>query len=86
MKNIIVISALLCTILLCNCTVIRPGQVGIKQKLGVLSSKSYSQGPIWYNPFTTKIIKIILNKFMDEYFICIELYFNTGYILIFIED
>lgn len=40
-----------------SCTVIRPGEIGVKQKLGKLSSKSHKQGPVWYNPFTSKVIK-----------------------------
>lgn len=42
--------------LFASCTVVRPGQVGVKQRLGNLSDKSYTQGPVWYNPFTTKVI------------------------------
>lgn len=44
-------------IVLSSCSIIRPGEVGVKQKLGKLSEKSYSQGAIWYNPFTTRVIK-----------------------------
>lgn len=42
---------------LVSCAVIRPGEVGVKQKLGKLSDKSHTQGTVWYNPFTTKVIK-----------------------------
>jgi regulator of protease activity HflC (stomatin/prohibitin superfamily) len=41
---------------LSSCAIIRPGEVGVKQKLGKLSDKSYMQGAVWYNPFVTKII------------------------------
>lgn len=44
-------------IVLSSCSIIRPDEVGVKQKLGKLSEKSYSQGAIWYNPFTTRVIK-----------------------------
>lgn len=57
MKNLFKIASISFGVILSSCTVIRPGQVGVKQKLGKLSPKSYTQGPIWYNPFTTKIIK-----------------------------
>ncbi|MFN5418018.1 MAG: prohibitin family protein [Flavobacteriia bacterium] len=57
MKNSIIIISLVVGSLFCSCTVIRPGQVGVKQKLGKLSPRSHTQGPVWYNPFTTKVIK-----------------------------
>ena len=41
-----------------NCAIIRPGEVGVKQTIGKLSEKSYTEGAVWYNPFVTKIIKI----------------------------
>jgi prohibitin 1 len=40
-----------------NCSVVRPGEVGMKQKLGELENKVTTQGTIWYNPFTTKVVK-----------------------------
>lgn len=43
-------------IFLSSCTVIRPGQVGVKQKIGKLSDKYTTQGPVWFNPLTTKVI------------------------------
>jgi regulator of protease activity HflC (stomatin/prohibitin superfamily) len=46
----------LAVLLLSSCAIIRPGEVGVKQKLGKLSDKSYMQGAVWYNPFVTKII------------------------------
>jgi len=50
------IFATLVTVLFFSCTVIRPGVVGVKQKLGKLSEKSYTQGSVLYNPFITKVI------------------------------
>ncbi len=44
-------------ILFTSCAVVRPGEVGVKQKLGKLSDKVSGQGPVWYNPFTTKVVK-----------------------------
>jgi regulator of protease activity HflC (stomatin/prohibitin superfamily) len=55
MKTII-FSLSLAVLLLSSCAIIRPGEVGVKQKLGKLSDKSYMQGAVWYNPFVTKII------------------------------
>jgi prohibitin 1 len=43
--------------LISSCTIIRPGQVGVKQKLGKLSEKTHVQGAVWFNPFTTRVIK-----------------------------
>lgn len=40
-----------------SCTVIRPGHAGVKQRLGKLSSEVRSPGPVFFNPFTTKVIK-----------------------------
>jgi regulator of protease activity HflC (stomatin/prohibitin superfamily) len=42
---------------LTSCAIIRPGEVGVKQKLGKLSKTSHFQGAIWYNPFITKVIR-----------------------------
>jgi regulator of protease activity HflC (stomatin/prohibitin superfamily) len=41
-----------------QCAVVRPGQIGIRQRLGVIKGKPISQGTRWYNPFTSRIIKI----------------------------
>lgn len=51
------IALLLIVPLLSQCTIIRPGEVGIKQRYGKLKSRSLSQGMTSYNPFTTKVIK-----------------------------
>lgn len=42
---------------LSSCSVIRPGEVGVKQKLGNLSDDIVTQGTIVYNPFITKVVK-----------------------------
>ncbi len=44
-------------VLLSGCAVIRPGEIGVKQKLGKLSEQTHSQGTVWFNPFTTKVLK-----------------------------
>jgi regulator of protease activity HflC (stomatin/prohibitin superfamily) len=56
MKNKIIISVF-SLLLLQSCVVVRPGEVGVKQRLGKLSDKITTQGPALYNPFTSKIIK-----------------------------
>lgn len=42
---------------LASCTIIRPGEVGVKQQLGNLSDKTHLQGSVWFNPFVAKVIK-----------------------------
>ena len=49
--------ALLAAVLISSCAVIRPGEVGIKQRLGKLSENVATQGTVLYNPFTSKVIK-----------------------------
>lgn len=39
-----------------SCTIIRPGEVGVKQKLGKLDTDVLDEGPHLYNPFVTTII------------------------------
>lgn len=43
-------------LILSSCAVIRPGQVGVKQRLGTLSDEYKTQGSIWYNPLVTQVI------------------------------
>ncbi|MBC7863913.1 MAG: prohibitin family protein [Bacteroidia bacterium] len=53
-------SIFLASILLCcasSCTVIRPGEVGIKQRLGRLSPNTHLSGRVWFNPFNSRVIK-----------------------------
>ncbi len=47
----------LAAFMIASCAVIRPGEVGIKQKLGQLSDKVVTQGTMLYNPFTSKVVK-----------------------------
>jgi prohibitin 1 len=44
-------------LIFCSCAVIRPGEVGVKQRLGKLAEKTHTQGTVWFNPFVTKVIK-----------------------------
>ncbi len=57
MKNFNFLVVVLCVLALGSCTIIRPGEVGVKQKLGKLADKGHGQGSIWFNPFTTKVVK-----------------------------
>jgi regulator of protease activity HflC (stomatin/prohibitin superfamily) len=40
-----------------SCVTIKPGEVGLKQRLGKLSNEIYPQGPVFFNPFTSKIVR-----------------------------
>lgn len=51
----IAISSLL--ILCTNCAIVRPGEVGIKQTLGEFSDQVKERGPVFYNPFISKVLK-----------------------------
>lgn len=44
-------------LLFSSCTVIRPGEIGIKQRLGKLNAEVVTQGSIVYNPIMSKVIK-----------------------------
>jgi hypothetical protein len=43
-------------LLVSSCAIIRPGDVGIKQKFGKMSKKASTEGVIFYNPFISKVI------------------------------
>jgi prohibitin 1 len=61
MKNSVVIkAALLGSIILLfqQCAVVRPGEIGIKQTLGVIHARPSMQGVTFFNPFVSKVIKI----------------------------
>ena len=48
---------LVSVLLISSCTVIRPGEIGIKQRLGKLNAEVVTQGSIVYNPIVSKVIK-----------------------------
>lgn len=50
--------ALLGLLLLSACAVIRPGEVGVKQRLGKLSNKIHTEGAMAYNPLITRVVKV----------------------------
>lgn len=41
-----------------SCTVIRPSQVGVKSTLGKIKGKIRQPGPVVFNPFVSRIIKV----------------------------
>jgi len=53
-KTLILFSLIL--FFISSCVVIRPGEAGVKQRLGKLSNNVKTQGNIGYNPFTSKVI------------------------------
>lgn len=44
-------------LLVTSCAVIRPGEAGVKQTLGKFSNDVVTEGTLFYNPFTSKVIK-----------------------------
>jgi prohibitin 1 len=46
-----------CAFLFQNCAIVRPGEVGVKQRLGKLSDDIATQGAVFFNPFTSKVVK-----------------------------
>lgn len=45
-------------VIMSSCTVIRPGEVGVKQRLGKLSNKVNQPGSVFFNPFVSRVIKL----------------------------
>ncbi len=58
MKTINTLIIILTTSLIMSCSVVRQGEIGLKQKVGKLNQTIIQPGPVGYNPFTTKIIKM----------------------------
>jgi prohibitin 1 len=44
-------------LLFSSCAIIKPGEVGVMQRLGKLNNDVREQGIVFYNPFLTKIIR-----------------------------
>lgn len=52
-------AVLFCSILfLQSCTIVKPGETGVKRKLGKLSNTSYEPGVRFYNPFLSRILRV----------------------------
>ena len=49
--------ALLATLLFSSCAVIRPGEAGVKQTLGKFDNEVATEGTVFFNPLTSKVIK-----------------------------
>ncbi len=60
---LIVLSAL---IFLTSCSVVRPGEVGVKQRFGKLKEKVIEPRLVIINPFTSKIVKIPIRTVNQE--------------------
>jgi prohibitin 1 len=58
MKTVKIFSFGLVAVVFSSCAIIRPGEVGLKQRLGRLQTESLHQGPHGFNPFTSHIIKV----------------------------
>ena len=52
--------------MLSSCTVIRPGDVGIRQRLGKLTNKTKTQGIIMYNPFLSSVVRVPIRTVNKE--------------------
>ena len=59
-KNSVFVIALVLSALLTasGCTIIKPGEVGVKRTLGKLKEKVYDPGPVGFNPFLTSVITL----------------------------
>jgi regulator of protease activity HflC (stomatin/prohibitin superfamily) len=57
-KNQFALFALLLLAVASSCTVVRPSQVGVKSTLGKIKGKIRQPGPVVFNPFVSKIIKV----------------------------
>ncbi|MBI1223473.1 MAG: prohibitin family protein [Bacteroidetes bacterium] len=53
-----IIASLLLMLMVSSCTVIRPGNIAFKQRLGKLKRAELKPGPHLYNPFVTRVLKI----------------------------
>lgn len=41
-----------------SCAIVRPGEVGVKQKMGKLSDDTKTSGSIWFNPLNSRVVKV----------------------------
>jgi prohibitin 1 len=60
-----------------NCSIVRPGQVGFRQRLGVMRDKPLTAGIKMINPFTTRIVK--MNTRIKEYSATLPLPSKEGF-------
>lgn len=57
MKNV-PIAIGLSLMLFTSCAIVRPGEVGVKQRLGKIDDKTIGEGPVAYNPLFTTVVKM----------------------------
>lgn len=60
MKTKTILSIALTAIFLSSCAVIRPGEVGVKQRLGKLSEEPVEEGIRFFNPLTTTFLRVLV--------------------------
>ena len=58
MKTKFVILSVIAGMMLSSCSIIRQGEIGMKQKLGKLNPKVIQPGAVGFNPFVSRIIKM----------------------------
>lgn len=51
-----IVAMVLIMLLVSGCAIIRPGEVGVKQRLGDLGTEIYNPGSVLINPLTTKMV------------------------------
>lgn len=54
--NILLTASLM--LVLCSCTVVRQGEVGVKRKMGKLQQEIFTPGAVGFNPLTTRVLKL----------------------------
>jgi regulator of protease activity HflC (stomatin/prohibitin superfamily) len=57
MSKKILFASIIAACFLQSCAIIRPGEAGVRQRLGKLSDKVYVEQAVWYNPFTTRVVR-----------------------------
>lgn len=45
-------------LIMTSCSIVKPSQIGIKTTLGKINGKIRQPGPVFYNPFVTKVVKV----------------------------
>jgi regulator of protease activity HflC (stomatin/prohibitin superfamily) len=73
--SLILVSAVMLS--LENCSIVRPGQVGFRQRLGVMRDRPLTAGIKIINPFTTRIVK--MNTRIKEYSATLPLPTKEGF-------
>ncbi|MFM8834300.1 MAG: SPFH domain-containing protein, partial [Cytophagales bacterium] len=58
MKTIKIVSILVIAAVMSSCSIVRQGEVGVKRKVGKLNNKIITPGAVWFNPFTSTVIKM----------------------------